>query len=512
MKVERYYSSIREEVSPLASSAYKLLDKQDYVGFFMACGSNYVRSIRRAQEVTAVFMFTSSSQEMAQEFAAGLRSSSFEGDGETKTTSSTTSKTKFAAIQDSLEIKILGFGLGLNQEGAGTLVANSLAEYNQVMKFAFRAMTQSAGGSNDIGMVYGIEVVPWVDNVQFQVASKLHDENIEVPLPRSLIPRAYHINGETRRFDNSDADRADFICKEPAYEKDKYGYCCELQSMYKAENQTYNVVNPAGSICRPLRSLDKSIVKNNMATNGEFVARLDSTVRYKLNQFSTMEKCVSQLRQISDRFDYFLLQAQATAKYDADVEGSITLKTMKLLLDPFGDYSMVKHVGKELDEFMDMYYQPCLAALFGSNIGTSPGTEASYFMANAWHTHPECTKLSCLSTGMRWNRGEGGGCVPSLLSGATAAGYSDQIDGGCTYDTDSNDAVEKCKYPPDEMNNFTSRVSTCWNAIEMNSRVDYLMDVFCMPVLSGTQLLGNDREILENGAENSCNSTNVVGY
>ena len=77
MRVERYYSSIREEVSPLADSAYRLLDRQDYVGFFMACGPNYVRSIRRAQEVTAIFTFESSSLELAQQFAAGLRSSRF---------------------------------------------------------------------------------------------------------------------------------------------------------------------------------------------------------------------------------------------------------------------------------------------------------------------------------------------------------------------------------------------------------------------------------------------------
>lgn len=57
MRIERYYASVREEVSPLLDEAVLLLERQDYVGFFKACGPNYIRGIRRAQEVTAIFSF-----------------------------------------------------------------------------------------------------------------------------------------------------------------------------------------------------------------------------------------------------------------------------------------------------------------------------------------------------------------------------------------------------------------------------------------------------------------------
>merc|ERR1719157_536204 len=63
MRIERYYSSIREELSSLTDDALTLLDRQDYIGFFKGCGPNYIRSIRRAQEITAIFEFEETSSE-----------------------------------------------------------------------------------------------------------------------------------------------------------------------------------------------------------------------------------------------------------------------------------------------------------------------------------------------------------------------------------------------------------------------------------------------------------------
>ena len=57
MRIERYYSSIREELSSLTDDALTLLDRQDYIGFFKGCGPNYIRGILRAQEINAIFEF-----------------------------------------------------------------------------------------------------------------------------------------------------------------------------------------------------------------------------------------------------------------------------------------------------------------------------------------------------------------------------------------------------------------------------------------------------------------------
>merc|ERR1711957_959304 len=164
MRIERYYSSVREELSPLSEDALTLLDRQDYIGFFKSCGPNYIRSIRRAQELTAIFSFTSTSADVAASFVATVQASS--------------PNTFFSS------------GLGLNSEGSATMVAASLEEYQEVMKFGFKSFTQNED-SHNIGMVYGMEIVPWVDNTSFQVNSKLMEEAVIIPLPRSMIPRAY---------------------------------------------------------------------------------------------------------------------------------------------------------------------------------------------------------------------------------------------------------------------------------------------------------------------------------
>ncbi len=482
MRVERYYSSIMEENSPLTADAHELLDKQDYVGFFMACGSNYVRSIRRAQEVTAVFTFESPNVDLAQSFALGLKSSGF---GSTLSTQVST-KSKFRPITESLEVKILAFGLGLNVVGTGSLIANSIEEYNDVMKFAFEAMTKTPHGyERQQGMVYGIELVPWVDNVSFQVAAAIQSEAIEVPLPRSVIAKAIVRNSAKDPLPswvNDDATRTEFKCKESSYKMDKYGYCCEENALYKTESQEYDRSEPKESICRPLRLLDKSIVRNTMAVNGEFVTRLDAAIRSRVNQLSTLEQCVTTLRSYPDNLDNNIVRAQDTAKYDANIATSFTVKELKLALDPFQDFGLVSHMTHELDEYMDMFYQPCIKALFG---GRDVDSELTNFMVKPWHVHKECMQLSCLTDSMRWNRGEKGGCKNSLITGTMSKGYADENDSGCTYDSELGQDEEICKYTQENLSTFHARATSCWKyALQFKGRIDYLMDNFCVPTIT----------------------------
>ena len=57
MRIGRYYSSIRQNLSSLTNDTLNLLDRQKYIGFFKGCGPNYIRGIRRAQEINAIFEF-----------------------------------------------------------------------------------------------------------------------------------------------------------------------------------------------------------------------------------------------------------------------------------------------------------------------------------------------------------------------------------------------------------------------------------------------------------------------
>jgi len=79
-------------------------------------------------------------------------------------------KVEYNQQRNTLTIDIKAFGLGLNEDGASSLVAKSMDDFEDVMDFAFKSM-QTIG----IGMVEGVEIVPWVDNPQFQLAAGLAD-------------------------------------------------------------------------------------------------------------------------------------------------------------------------------------------------------------------------------------------------------------------------------------------------------------------------------------------------
>ena len=478
MRLERYYSSVREDASALVEDAVTLLDRRDYVGFFKSCGPNYVRGIRRAQEVVATFTFKSNNPTSTALFGEGLARQDF-GNGsstnDNKKKEDFNAKSRFKKINESLSITIKGYGLALGFEGdSGTLVATSLKEYNDIMRFAFRSMTQSENGHN-VGMVYGIEVVPWVDNTAYQVAANLMDAVIQLPTPRSLIPKALNI------LNISDTvfvvDRIDeFYCKAEGYVIDKYGYCCEKDNLFDFDTGTYNSDTPAERTCKPLRDLGKPIIMNNLVSNGEFVARLDASLSSKLNQMSRYENCLSAANGIPTSYDYYTLKTIDIVKYDKSDKAKFTLAELKFALDPFNDYSMLSQIGRDVEEFIEMYYSPCMAALFGSNIGTSSDTDSTYFMAYPWHTHAECLHLSCLGENMRWDRSIGG-CVGSLLVGTTSKSY-DNTDSDCVYDENN-----ECRYSSADLAAYHNDAISCWNSKISTGSIAFFLSYFCAPEL-----------------------------
>ena len=488
MRIERYYSSVREEVSPLSADAITLLNREDYVGFFKACGPTYVRGLRRAQEVTAFFIFTSTNTERSSEYSRQVQISSWRH----SYSSSSKTKTKFNSESQSMRIVIQGYGLGLSTEGSETFVAQNLADYNRIMKFAFKTMTVNDDAFH-IGMVYGMEIVPWVENTAFQVNSNLADEAIEIPLVLSLIPRAYRITDPTdldfmdHANPNSDANRNAFTCKEASHEIDKYGYCCEAGSLYDTKEREYTDDDPTDRVCRPLRMLDPALIKDNLATNGEFVARMDRAIRFRMNQLSTLERCISAARAIPERYDYYLLKSQDGVKLDGVVDIEFSVFELKIALDPFNDYAMLKHMAKELDEFLDMFVQPCYGALFGSNVGNSPETDPSFFMAYPWHTHDECTKLSCFGNSMRWDRSNPeGGCIPSMISGSDAPGYDAKNEDNCKKDVETG--VLECKHNGVILAGHHTKTTNIWKEVLPRGRVDFFLDNFCMPDITAEVL------------------------
>jgi len=498
MRIERDYSSMKENVKSLSYYAKSLLTKQDYVGFFKFCGTNYVRSIRRAHEITTIFKFQSASIDRAEEFAAGLK---VQGVGNIVDASFIT-KTKFSSILKTLEIEILGFGLGLNQVGSTRLFSSSVDELNEIIKFAFTPFTENENNDR-IGMFYGLELVPWVDNAVFQKVSGLVDDDVETPLPRSLIPKAIANNGEsTKIFINNNATRTQFSCMNSSFNMDRDGYCCDNAVLFNYETREYERegqdVKVSSRVCKPHRKLDKSVLRNNMSNNGEFVARLDSIVANKKSQLFKLGNCLASLFSFVDSFDYYILEPIGTARGNVPIESKVTIKELKMAIAPLNDNSLLEHMEDELDEFMDMFYQPCISALFGTDIGTSPDAEPHFFMASGWMSHDACSKLSCLAENMRWNR-DGSGCIPSLIAGNNAPLHHSKNNNECKeYDmSDHRDGSEECKNEVSEFDQYENDVTGCWR----NEIVPaYLMDNFCEPQISDQQVDEETKQRLENDA------------
>jgi len=169
MRTERYYSSVDENKAELSDDARNLLESGQFISFFQACGPNYIRSINRAAEITAIFSYESSEKSGNSQFESELKKD-LKGYYNEKSSGKYKRKIDYNQQRNSLTISIKAHGLGLNEDGAVSMIASSMDDFEDVMNFAFKSM-QTEG----IGMVQGVEIVPWVDNPQFQVAAGLAD-------------------------------------------------------------------------------------------------------------------------------------------------------------------------------------------------------------------------------------------------------------------------------------------------------------------------------------------------
>ena len=226
-----------------------------------------------------------------------------------------------------------------------------------------------------------------------------------------------------------------------------------------------------------------------MSNNGEFVARLDATVQKNINQLFILEKCVACVNSMQERYGSYVLKSQESIKYDSSINGKFTVNQFKMTLDQLSDLSLIRHMGNELNEFIDMYYRPCIATPFGANVGSSPDIEAKYFMAYGWLTHEACSKLSCLADNMRWNRNSSG-CIRSLITGRKAPIY-DVNDIACEKNdqVNPNDGSELCKYDTTDLQLYQTRLNACWDDPNPTSRVpSYILKYFCMPEIIGEKM------------------------
>lgn len=488
MRVERNFSTIVENKAPLSPAASRMIEMEEYVSFFMTCGPNFVRSLHRAQEVTAIFTFTGEDQRMAERFAETVRLYVYGNRGESMKSISSHNRADIIGfdldrsftntdIMKSLSIELIGYGLGLNKGGLESLATTSLDEFNVVMRYAFDSMIKTNHTDTQSGMVYEMEVFPWANNLEFLRLMEILKNDVVVQSPHGLIE-----NVQIGQDDDGNEVRR---CSSDFLVQDDYGKCCD-------ELEIKTTTTGKRRVCQENDFMLSGEARTNLIINAEFVSWLGSVAHEKVASLSAVSQCVSTLRTFPKRFDYFYLESNDQAEFDDSLEMMFTLKELKAILDPTGNLDIVSMVGDENEEFFEMFYQPCLSALYGMNYGDDAFTDPKYFMAEPWYNHEECTWQSCMGKNMAWDRINGNGCIDGLLGRK-----SNQIpipaedDPYCAKLLVSGQEECKYKYPPGD--NLVTNIDNCLEILPkikdgrgnpISLSISDIVDHFCMPQLA----------------------------
>jgi len=186
-----YYASVDESRSILSDSAKELLVNKDLPGFFNSCGSYYVRSIGRKASFVSIFNYSTKDSKKDSAFESNLKQAiqafgaySYSGIAKVNVSAKVTNDKEskrmeeFSQEASSKRLSIVTHAYGLGKDENASLVAYDLDSFKAAIKDAFISMQNPLTGK-----VANIEVVPWVENTEFQTVLKL--EEIDAPVEGS---------------------------------------------------------------------------------------------------------------------------------------------------------------------------------------------------------------------------------------------------------------------------------------------------------------------------------------
>jgi len=190
--VEVYYSSLDESKAKIGEAPRELLTGSDIAGFFDACGMYYVRSLGRRASFVSLFDYKTETTTRDTSFEAKLEVE-LKGWGQQGSVA-VEHESKFAEEATSKYLTIESTALGLGKDEKSSLIAYDLESFRKAIKDAFVSMQQ-----DDTGMVTSMEVVPWVENADFQRILKLGEAKTD-DKGKSISPyaqkRILNQNGE----------------------------------------------------------------------------------------------------------------------------------------------------------------------------------------------------------------------------------------------------------------------------------------------------------------------------
>ncbi len=264
INLHSYYASLDESTSKMSTSASRLISNGDLPGFFSSCGSYYVRSIGRKARFISVFTYKSQDQKPDKKFEGDLETQ-IKGFGKSL-------KQNIAALKDAalssiefgkrdfarecskkeLTITSAAFGLGKNENA--TLISYDIDTFRNAIAEAFLSMQNPRTGK-----VSAIEVLPWVENTDFQALTKL-DTYSEGKDGKKLMmyEKKQILNGnaeflaELERFDRTlmNSYYKAMLCRKYIDNNYKNG------GLLKTEYSSRLVMNNRGSGTLPLSELD----------------------------------------------------------------------------------------------------------------------------------------------------------------------------------------------------------------------------------------------------------------
>ncbi|MDD9952034.1 MAG: hypothetical protein OXT67_10780 [Zetaproteobacteria bacterium] len=195
--LDSYYHALDESNSALSDSALNLLTKGDAVGFFNACGPYYVKSVGRHSDYMAFLTYTTRSSQRDVHFEAQLKAkiNGFfkRGSVETEVDTEFAQKTRDSRLQ----ISIWAYGMG--KDKLADLIATDFDSFKEAAQSALESMQNP-----DVGIVTAMEVVPWIENTEFQDNLKLKTEEDQLNFrKRDILQKNAEFVASIERIDRN---------------------------------------------------------------------------------------------------------------------------------------------------------------------------------------------------------------------------------------------------------------------------------------------------------------------
>ena len=297
INMHTYYASVDESATALSDAAKTLLLNRDIPGFFQGCGSYYVRSIGRDAKFVSIFTYMDESQTKDRSFELQLELAikGF-GSGILKSVTGSTEQAglesqfsnSFTSMSRKKKLTITTKAWGLGKNKNATLIAYDLDSYKAAIKDAFVSMQDPM-----TGRVSTMEVVPWVENAEFQNLIRLEEGTDTASGEKTLLFEKKHnlnLNAEfLSQIDRANRNMMDtyykaMICRQTIDSKWKRDnkFLPEVNGAYVQNNKNENTI----TLEELYRELSDDKINSLLVAENEFLYGADgkSGARECMNQ------------------------------------------------------------------------------------------------------------------------------------------------------------------------------------------------------------------------------------